>query len=217
MKSKALKILTYILGCLPLIAVLILFNKLPDQIPINWSINGTASYGSKSTLWVLSSIAFILPIALNIVPKIDPKGSNYKRFEKYYDGFSFIIVLVFVTLNAITISEALFPGKLSVVKIVIFLIGILFVFIGNMMPKVKNNYTFGLRTPWTLSDPDVWNKTHRLGGYLFFITGALTIISGLFLPEHITFIIFIVATISTALVPMVMSYIWYTKLKSTDK
>lgn len=215
MKNKPLKILTYILGCLPLIAVAILFNRLPAEIPLHWNLDGTVDYSSKNTIWVLSSIALLLPIALNITPKIDPRGDNYKRFGKYYDGFCFIIVLVFVALNAITLSEALFPGKLSVVSIIIVMIGIVFVYIGNMMPKVKNNFTFGLKTPWTLADPDVWNKTHRLGGRLFFIIGALMIISGLFLKDTITFFITVVGTISIVIIPIIMSYIWYTKLKAS--
>lgn len=162
-------------------------------------------------------LVVLLYYFLYITPKLDPRGSNYQRFSKYYDGFCLFIVIIFDALNVMTLSESLFPGKLSIVKILIILIGSLFVFIGNMMPKVKSNFTFGLKTPWTLSDPDVWNKTNRLGGRLFFVTGSLMIISGLFLTQTITYWITIVGTILIVLIPTAMSYIWYTKLKTSKK
>ena len=61
-----------------------------------------------------------------------------------------------------------------------FLMGALFMVIGNYLGKVRSNFIFGIRTPWTLSSEDAWDKTHRLGGWLFFVTGLLIFLSGLF-------------------------------------
>ncbi|WP_420488190.1 SdpI family protein [Gottfriedia acidiceleris] len=39
------------------------------------------------------------------------------------------------------------------------------------MPHVRSNYFIGVRTPWTLSNENVWKKTHRVSGRLFMIVG----------------------------------------------
>ena len=212
MKNKSLKILTYILACLPIIAISLLYSKLPAEIPTNWGFSGKIDYSSKSTIWFLALLPLIITFVLNITPRIDPRGKSYERFGKYYDSFCLLMTLFLVVLNGITLSESLYPGNISVSKVCIILVGLIFTFIGNIMPKAKNNFTFGLRTPWTLSNTDVWNKTHRLGGKLFFGVGLLLILSGLFLNDTVSFIITIASTIITVLIPTVMSYIWYNKL-----
>lgn len=212
MKNKSLKILTYILSLLPLIAILLLYSKLPSSVPTHWGISGQITYGPKATIWLLGLLPLIITCVLNITPKIDPKGKNYERFGKYYDSFCLLMTLSLVILNGIILSESLYPGNILVSNVCIILVGLLFTFIGNIMPKAKDNFTFGLRTPWTLSNTDVWNKTHRLGGKLFFGVGLLLILSGLFLNDTFSFIITIVGTIIIVLIPTVMSYIWYNKL-----
>lgn len=212
MKNKSLKILTYILACLPIIATFLVYSKLPAEIPTNWGFSGQIDYSPRATIWLLGLLPLIITFVLNITPRIDPRGKSYERFGKYYDTFCLLMTLFLVILNGITLSESLYPGHISVSNVCIILVGLLFTFIGNIMPKAKDNFTFGLRTPWTLSNTDVWNKTHRLGGKLFFGVGLLLIFSGLFLNDTFSFIITIVGTTIIVLIPTVMSYIWYNKL-----
>ena len=91
------------------------------------------------------------------------------------------------------------------------LLGLLFVFLGNMMGKIKPNYFFGVRTPWTLADPDVWNRSHRLAGRLFFLAGLVTILSALLLPEAALFAVLMGSVLGAALATVLMSYLWYRK------
>ena len=109
----------------------------------------------------------------------------------------------------VALLESFRPGTVSVGRVVSALVGSLFVFIGNLMGKVKPNFLLGIRTPWTLSDPDVWNRTHRLGGGLFFLTGLATVASALLLPEKVTFWVLMAGVLAAALIPAVMSYVWY--------
>ena len=60
------------------------------------------------------------------------------------------------------------------------LLGIIFFIIGNYMPQIRSNYTFGIKTPWTLESPAVWKKTHAMGGIIFCVCGVLTIAAGIF-------------------------------------
>ncbi len=68
------------------------------------------------------------------------------------------MLLFLMLVNGIVLSESLYPGRISVGRVITSGVGILFVFLGNIMPKIKNNFFMGLRNPWTLSDPDVWNR-----------------------------------------------------------
>ena len=75
-------------------------------------------------------------------------------------------------------SESFFPGHISVGKIVTLAIGVLFMFIGNIMPKIKSNFYLGIKTPWTLSDEEIWLRTHRFAGKTMFAAGAAAVILG---------------------------------------
>ena len=81
----------------------------------------------------------------------------------------------------IVITESFRPGTIQVATLVTAMCGILFMFIGNIMPKFRQNFFCGFRTPWALSDETVWNKTHRLAGRLMFGAGLLGS-GGAFLP-----------------------------------
>ena len=50
------------------------------------------------------------------------------------------------------------------------------------MGQIRSNFMMGIRTPWTLSSDLAWEKTHRLGGWLFMVAGALMIVGSWFLP-----------------------------------
>ena len=86
---------------------------------------------------------------------------------------------------------------------------IIFILIGNYLPKCKRNFTVGIKLPWTLYDDDVWMKTHRLGGFLFVISGILILLTSLFLNKF-SFFVMIITLISLTL----YSFIIYNHKKS---
>jgi len=165
-------------------------------------------------LWWLSGIAPALALLFMLLPKIDPRKKNYEKFRGLYDGFALFMMMFMLGLVALVISESLNPGKFSVEFVIVAACGLLFVFIGNMMPKVKSNFFIGIKTPWALSNTEVWNKTHRLAGYLFFFGGLLTFLIAFFLREYALFITLMVIVAVMAIVPAVMSYVWFEKLKN---
>ena len=77
------------------------------------------------------------------------------------------------------------------------------------MPKFKSNFFAGTRTPWSLSDPDVWNRTQRLSGRIFFALGLALLPAGLLLPEEAMFAILLAGVAAVVIAPTVMSYLWY--------
>ena len=90
-------------------------------------------------------------------------------------------------------------------------IGILFLFIGNELPKVKSNFFMGIRTPWALCSEENWRRTHRLGGKCFFTAGIILILAAFLPSQKLVFGIMFVLIMVASLVPTLMSYLWYRK------
>ncbi len=209
MTRKRLLILICVLALVPLIATALLYGSLPERIPTHWNLDGSVTYSGKSAIWMTAGMSPVLAALLLVLPKIDPRKKNYEKFRGYYNAFIVVLLLFLMIVDGIILSESLWPGRISVGRAVTIGVGILFVFLGNIMPKIKNNFFMGLRTPWTLSDPDVWNRTHRLGGRLFFWFGLAIALSGLLLPETVTFAIMMIGVVIVSGVPAAMSYVWY--------
>lgn len=209
MKNKVIRILAYILGILPLIVLVGIYNRLPELVPIHWGFDGDVTYSAKTQLWFVFSISIIIVVLMDVLPKIDPKKENYKQFGKSYDRFAIGMVLFMDSMCAITVVESFWPNTLPVGKIVIVLCGVLFIVLGNNMPKIKTNFYMGLKTPWTLSNTNVWNKAHRLTGKMMFGWGMLMALVGLLMNERIGLVVIIAGCVCITIIPTVMSYIWY--------
>lgn len=207
--KKSVLILLGVLSLLPLALTALFYARLPETIPMHWNINGTVRYDPKHNLWLMAALSPVLAVLLPVMAKIDPRKRNYEKFGGAYQGFMLVMQLFLLMMNGIVISEALYPGRISVSTVVTVGVGLLFVFLGNIMPKVKSNFYMGVRTPWTLSDPDVWFRTNRLSGHLFFISGLIICVCPFIFPEKITFAILMAVALLAAAVPAVMSYLWY--------
>lgn len=209
MKSPKLRIINYILAVCNFALAAILYPSLPEQIPLNWSTDGTVSYGDKYQIFLMCGMSVLFAFLFDILPKIDPRKKNYQKFSSFYDGFCIFMQGFLLVMTGIILTESFRPGTLSVPLIIMLSTGILFLFIGNFMPKLKSNFYMGIKTSWTLSSEEVWRKTHRLGGKCFCIAGIIMIVSA-FLPDHtVTFWITMFCTIIAAIIPTVMSYIWW--------
>jgi uncharacterized membrane protein len=163
----------------------IFYPVLPEQMPVHWGINGIADrYEYKAFgAFLLPLIMFILFIIMRFLPKVDPKKDNYVRFGRTYDLILNGILLFLFVFHLMALSLTLGWIQNTNYFIHVFL-GVLFIFLGNYMPKVKQNYFIGFRTPWAIANEEVWKKTHRLGGKVFVITGFLFICI-LFLPASL--------------------------------
>ena len=116
----------------------------------------------------------------------------------------FLAVLV-----TLILVETFRPGSIVIYQAVGILLGLLFIPLGNMMGKVKSNFFIGIRTPWALSDPDVWNRTQRMGGFLLFLSGLISILGAFLLPEKLYFLVLMAFLLGGMGLTAVMSYLWY--------
>lgn len=206
--------LIVILGLASLSYALINYGKLPQELPAQWGITGKVNrYWDKSIaipLWGILGI--VLPLIMQFTRSIDPKRENYKKFENAYAMSRLAIGVLFNLMLVLTVTYGL--GKdINVGKIAIGAVGVMFIALGNYMPQVKDNYLFGVRTPWTLSSPEVWRKTHRLSGRMWMV-GGLLIFGGAFLSGVLSQALIIAALVLAIIVPVLYSWIISRQLKS---
>lgn len=203
-------ILPFLLIIISVLLSIVFYQYLPDQIASHWNAQGVVDgYSNKlnSVLMfpILQTVFFAL---LVIIPRIDPKKKNIEKFQKYF--LSFInIILIFIILIQSQIFLWNIGIHISATTIMPILMGILFIFIAQLLKNAKQNYTIGIRTPWTLASEKVWDKTHKLGGILFTVSGGISILSVL-LP-HYSFYILIGSILLSTIYLFVYSYLEYKK------
>lgn len=209
MKRTGKRAAIAVLSILPLLMVLAVYHKLPEQVPLQWGLEGISRYGEKWQLFPLAGMNLLFGILMPLFAKIDPKRKNYEKFQETYDWFILWLLGFLTVLLGLTLVETMHPGTMDIPKVVCGMVALLFIFIGNKMPKVKQNYFTGVKTPWALSNEAVWNKTQRLGGKTFFFGGILMLILTLAATETILRMVTIAVAVVICIVPTVMSYIWY--------
>lgn len=214
MKSKKCIVFLWVLAILPLILTAAVYSRLPEQIPMQWGIDGEISrYGGKGEIWMIAGLGPFLALLFQFLPSLDPKKRSYEQFQIYYEAFALVTEAFFAVVTGLILAETMKPGTVSMGRAVSALVGLLILFIGRILGKVKTNFFLGIRTPWTLSDPEVWDRTHRLGGILFSAAGLAAVIAALFLPEAAAFWVLMGGIGIAALIPVVMSCIWYRSRK----
>lgn len=188
---------------------LIVYPDLPARVPSHWNVYGEVDGYTSKTFGAFFGPALALGIYLLMMalPKIDPRKENYHKFTRAYTITRDVLVLLMLYIYLIAILAAL--GYVTDVGLFIRLgLGIMFMIMGNYLTQVKHNFFFGLRTPWTLANEQVFVKTHRLGGKLFVAAGIITLLT-LFLTGKYAFVITVGSLLLAALIPAVYSYFLY--------
>ncbi|MDB5008385.1 MAG: sdpI [Mucilaginibacter sp.] len=199
---------------LPIAYLLFIYADLPASVPMHYDIHGNVNrYGSKSEfavfILIMQMVSLLVYLLLKFLPAIDPK-KQVKYGESTFQKFALGLVIFLSALNiAITFSTIHHGFKPD--KLVFSLVGLLFVFMGNMMHSIKPNYFAGIRTPWALENEDNWRATHRLAGKLWFAGGIVLTIATLLLPRETAAIVFMCGTFILAFVPYIYSYVYFKK------
>lgn len=201
-----------ILVLLSLIGTGILYPYLPEQVPGHWNVKGEVDrYQNKAWVFFTATLPLLLYLLMTFLPKIDPKKKAYLKHEKAYNVTRILMVIFFVIIHWITMVVALgYPVNVGVV--IRILIGFLFIILGNYMSQIRQNYFFGIKTPWTLANEQVWKKTHRVGGYSFIIMGIISIITA-FLEGQIAWIMMFIGIGGAVIYPFIYSYLLFRKIE----
>ena len=205
--NKKKLIITSIIILVPIIIGLILWNKLPDKIPTHWNAAGEVDGWSSKAFAVFGLPGFLFAVhwVCVLASSADPKKQNIEG--KVLNIVLWICPIISV-LGAVLMYGAALGMEFRVEKIIPLLVGVVFIVIGNYLPKCKQSYTMGIKLPWTLNDEENWNRTHRLGGKLWVVCGLVVILSML-LPNKFMVAIFLSVVAVAVFVPTVYSYLLF--------
>lgn len=163
---------------------LALFPQLPDIVPTHWDAAGNVNgWSSRMATLGLDLLPLGLLALFYALPKIDPRGKAYERMGSFYTGFVtlFTVFLICMTWTTELTVFGIIPQNESPIGIFTGVtVGIGLMLLGNYLPKVKRNYSFGCKTPWALDNDQNWRLTHRFGGVAMVLAGMATVVSGLF-------------------------------------
>lgn len=193
-----------------LVAGLLAWNALPETMATHWGADGVADGWSGKAFGVLflPLLSAGIAAALFALPKIDPIAGDYKAFRKEYDGLVTLIAGFMALVQGAVLAWNL-GARFDFVQVVGPGIGLLFFYLGAVMPQMKRNWFAGIRTPWTLSSDRVWDETHRVGGKAFQAAGALAILGAVFTDYG--FMLVVVPALAAALGVTAYSYLVYRK------
>ncbi len=199
-------LITTLITLLPVAAGLILWNQLPESIPVHFDMNGVADG------WAGKPVAvFGLPLLLAAVHLLcivatlnDPKKQNI--------GKKMLLLLFWTTpVLSCVCNGAIYASAMglsvNIVDCTMILVGVMFVLLGNYMTKNHQNYTVGIRLPWTLNSPENWNRTHRFASRLWIAAGIAILLNCFF---HFTWLL-LAAILLAAVLPMAYSFILFKK------
>lgn len=215
------KTLLVILAILPLIVTAIaVFFILPDTVAVHFGIDGSVDRrGSKYEAFILSGVFLILGVLYflirNIYKKKAESTGKQERTEHSLNIADTVILLLFVMFNAVNVfvlmmmhhSESVWqPESLSAV-ILSTIVGVVFILIGNLMPKMKRNAFIGMRMSFTMDTDEHWYIANRAGGVAMVVTGLATVAAGL-ITRSVSFVFWMLgAAILTLTVAIIYSYV----------
>mgnify|MGYP000205647394 CR=1 FL=1 len=158
--------------------------RLPDQVAIQFGPSGQPDdYAGKAfALALVPGLQAVMLAVFAVLPRIDPLGENIRKFG---DMYNWLVVVIVGFLGYVHGTVLLWNVgyEFAVTQAVVPAVAVLYYFIGVVMERAEQNWFVGIRTPWTLSNEQVWQDTHALGGTLFKIAAAIAL-GGLVLPQY---------------------------------
>jgi len=192
----------------------LLYPRLPDMITTHWGVSGQPdgwmpkAYGT----WLLPGLTLLMTILFPIFSRLDPKQENYPLFARTWEIIQIAMIAMMAYIFAVQLYASIHPEASALVgRFILLGVGALFVVIGNYMGKIRQNFFVGLRTPWSLSDPEVWSRSQRFGGWMFVLGGLAFMVEAAIWKYEIP--VFIAVIIAVAVVPVVYSYVLYRQRK----
>lgn len=206
-KNKLKIVISSIIIILPILYGLIMWNDLPDVMTTHWGADGNADgiSGKAFSVFGLPSILLILHFVCLVFTLFDKKQKEQNK--KALDMIFWIVPAISLFANGI-VYRAAFGKEFHLALVMPALLGVIFLFMGNYLPKVIQNRTIGIRISWTLNNEENWNKTHRFAGKVWVVGGFVMLLS-IFIPLTAMVWVLVCVITATAILPIVYSYSIY--------
>ena len=207
-QNKYKIVISSIITLLPMFFGFLVWNRLPENIATSFGWNGEVTgYNSKMFAVVgLPAILTFVNLICIIATSADPRRKNIG--SKIFSVVISIVPVCSLLCGACIYGNAL-GYKVNVENIMPVFMGVLFLVLGFILPKCKQNYTIGIKLPWTLHDEENWDKTHKLAGKIWIAGGIIMTIAGLF---NLTFL-FMAIIFALVIIPTVYSFLIYKNKK----
>ena len=204
MKNKKYWLITSAITLLPIILGLLLWDRLPEQLPTHFGVDGTADgfSGKPFAVFGIPVMMLFFHIVIFFATRLDKQNRGHN--EKVMNLVGLIFPAMSIVSSVVIYSLAL--GKELDLSMLLFpMLGLLFLAIGNWLPKIKQNSTLGIKIKWTLYNEENWNKTHRFAGFVWVIGGVLFCLMG-FVPAKSLLFLLPLQVLLLAVVPTVYSW-----------
>ena len=204
MKNKKYWIITSLVTLLPILLGLLLWDKLPNQLPTHFGVDGAADgfSGKPFAVFGIPVMMLFFHIVIFFATRLDKQNRGHN--EKVLNLVGLIFPAMSIVSSVVIYSLAL--GKEPNLSMLLFpMLGLLFIAMGNWLPKIKQNSTLGIKIKWTLYNEENWNKTHRFAGFVWVIGGILFCLMG-FVPEASLLWLLPLQVVLLAVVPTVYSW-----------
>lgn len=212
------KIILISLLLLSFVVVCVSFAFLGDTIPTHFGPNGKPDqYGSKYFLLLFPVVGLIICAAMLLVSKYGKVSENY---SKYMFLTGIVVEALFLVISTIMVILALGvvenAEEFDVSKIMMPVLGMMFIFMANFMPKIEKNRTLGFKIKWSMYNEVTWQKTHRFTGFVGVIVGIIMIAAGIFFEGIVNVIILICLLTIFITTVTIASYKYYKEEKSKE-
>lgn len=197
---------------------LVTYPFLPAMVPTHWNINGQIdSYSPKWVGMILFpalsiGIYLLLRLLMWLGPNISSSGN---RANIRVVHVIIACVLLFMLLVQILTTAIALGIPIAVPFVMNLALSVLFIVLGNYMGKLRRNFWAGIRTPWTIANETVWERTHRLGGWLFVLAGLIGLVTS-FIPA-LRFWGVIGALVAVIIILLAYSYVEYERVTREDR
>ena len=204
MKNKKYWLITSAITLVPILLGLLLWNKLPDQLPTHFGVDGAADGWSGKGFAVFGIPLMMLGFHFVIffATRLDKQNRGHNEKVMNLVGLIFPVMSI---VNSVIIYAHAMDLELNLSMLLFPMLGLLFIAMGNWMPKIKQNSTLGIKIKWTLYNEENWNRTHRVAGFVWVIGGVIFCLMG-FVTEKALLFLLPLEVILLACVPMVYSW-----------
>lgn len=204
--NKKELLLTSLVCLLPLLAGVILYPRLPETMATHWGFDGTADGWAPRGMAVFGLPLLILALHLvcSYAESRDTKRKNVNPVLRTV--MLWFCPAVSLLGGALTLGTGL-GYEMHVGTVAPVFVGLLFLILGNYLPKIRRNLTVGIKLPWTLASEENWNHTHRVAGFLWVLAGLVTL--AVTLLGAWSSGLFFALLVLTAGIPTLYSYCYY--------
>ncbi len=208
-KNKWTVILSSVVTLLPIIYGLLVWDQLPESMVSHWGGDGVADGMAPKGFMV-----FGMPLIFLAVHWLCMLGMTLDKKNTQHNKKIVAIIFWMMPVLSIAISTAMYSIALekefNVFTVMPALIGVMFLFMGNYLPKTTRNRTMGIKLRWTVGNDENWQKTHRLGGRIW-VAGGIMLILSAFLGIEFAIGVMIAVIAVCVIAPTVYSYRLYKK------